>query len=85
VDKKRAIEVRGALLREVEKIVASPIFHTSESLSHLLRYLAQHSIDQPETPPKEYQIATEGHQAPFPIQVSPEGGFLARNQPQCRR
>jgi len=47
------------LRRAVEEIVASPILKTSASLCKLLRYLAQQPINEPETPHKEYQIATE--------------------------
>jgi hypothetical protein len=48
-----------ALRRAVEEIIASPVLRTSASLCKLLRYLAQQSINEPETPHKEYQIATE--------------------------
>ena len=48
-----------ALRRAVEEIIASPVLRPSTSLCKLLRYLAEQSIDQPETPHKEYQIATE--------------------------
>lgn len=48
-----------ALWRAVEDIIASPVLRTSSSLCKLLRYLAQQSINEPETPHKEYQIATE--------------------------
>ncbi len=56
-----------ALLRAVDRIITSPVLRTSTSLCKLLRYLAQQSIDQPETPHKEYQIATEvfGRQPDF--------------------
>jgi len=50
---------REALGRAVEDIIASPVLKTSASLCKLLRYLAQQSITEPETPHKEYQIATE--------------------------
>jgi hypothetical protein len=54
-------------LAQVEKILASHALHGSESLSKLLRYLANHSLDHPGTSPKEYQIATEvfGRQKDF--------------------
>lgn len=48
-----------ALRRTVEDIIASPALKTSTSLCKLLRYLVQQSIDAPDTPHKEYQIATE--------------------------
>jgi hypothetical protein len=53
------LKEREALQRAVEEVIASPVLRTSTSLCKLLRYLAQQSIDQPETPHKEYQIATE--------------------------
>jgi hypothetical protein len=53
------LKEREAVMRAVERIAASPLLRTSEALCSLLRYLAQQTIDQPETPPKEYQIATE--------------------------
>jgi hypothetical protein len=48
-----------ALRRAVEDVIASPVLKPSASLCKLLRYLAEQSIDQPDTPHKEYQIATE--------------------------
>src|SRR6266403_877540 len=50
---------REEKLRQVDRIIASEILHGSESLCKLLRYLAEHCIDQPGTGLKEYQIATE--------------------------
>ena len=35
------------------------MLHGSESLCKLLRYLAEHALDHPGSPLKEYQIATE--------------------------
>ncbi|HZC65761.1 MAG TPA: hypothetical protein VE545_04255, partial [Candidatus Dormibacteraeota bacterium] len=45
--------------------------HGSESLCKLLRYLANHALDHPGAPLKEYQIATEvfGRQADFDPQL----------------
>lgn len=62
-----AVKEREALLQAVQRIIASPVLQTSASLCKLLRHLAQQSIDQPETPHKEYQIATEvfGRQPDF--------------------
>ena len=45
--------------QEIEKLVNSATLHGSESLCKLLRYLAQHALEHPGTPLKEYQIATE--------------------------
>lgn len=50
---------REEKLRQVDRVVASDLLHGSESLCKLLRYLAEHCIDHPGIPIKEYQIATE--------------------------
>jgi hypothetical protein len=50
---------RDAALNQVERIVHSPVLHSSESLCKLLRYLVQKSLEQPGIALKEYQIATE--------------------------
>jgi hypothetical protein len=44
---------------EINKLVTSETLHGSESLCRLLRYLAQHALEHPGIPLKEYQIATE--------------------------
>lgn len=56
---------------QVDKIVQSPTLHGSESLCKLLRYLAEHALDQPGIAVKEYQIATEvfGRPADFDPQL----------------
>lgn len=56
---------------QVDRIVSSTTLHGSESLCKLLRYLAEHSVDQPGVALKEYQIATEvfGRPADFDPQV----------------
>jgi hypothetical protein len=54
-----AISDREELHVQVNKLTSSSILHGSESLCKLLRFLAEHSLDQPGTPIKEYQIATE--------------------------
>jgi len=58
-------------LAQIDKLVASPALHGSESLCKLLRYLAKHALEQPGTPLKEYQIATElfGRQPDFDPQL----------------
>ena len=58
---------REQFSKQIERLVASRTLHGSESLCRLLRYLAQHAIDEPGTPLKEYQIATEvfGSEADF--------------------
>ncbi len=43
----------------VERVTQDPILHGSEALCSLLRYLVEHSLDAPQQPIKEYQIATE--------------------------
>jgi len=50
---------REALTKSVERIVASPVLRSSESLCNLLRYLARQATEHLEVPPKEYQIAIE--------------------------
>jgi hypothetical protein len=44
---------------QIDKLVNSQVLHGSESLCKLLRYLADHALDHPGSPLKEYQIATE--------------------------
>src|SRR6267154_5829775 len=50
---------RERCLEQIEKLVGSHVLHGSESLCKLLRYLAEHALDHPGSPLKEYQIATE--------------------------
>src|SRR6266581_3923118 len=50
---------RDQFLKQIEKLVHSNVLHGSESLCKLLRYLANHSLNEPGMPLKEYQIATE--------------------------
>jgi hypothetical protein len=44
---------------QVERVASSPLFHSSEALPKLLRYLAKYSLMEPIGHLKEYQIATE--------------------------
>jgi hypothetical protein len=44
---------------QIDRLVASQVLHSSESLCKLLQYLAKHALDHPNTPLKEYQLATE--------------------------
>ena len=62
---------RTLYLSHIAKIENSHTLHNSESLRKLLRYLAEHALDHPGTPLKEYQIATEvfGRPAAFDPQV----------------
>jgi hypothetical protein len=50
---------RDQVLRQIDRLIASPVLHGSESLCKLLRYLAKHALDHPGEPLKEYKIATE--------------------------
>jgi hypothetical protein len=50
---------REACFQQIEKLTNSHILRSSESLCRLLRYLAEHTLDHPDVPLKEYQIATE--------------------------
>jgi hypothetical protein len=55
------------LFQEIERLTKSHILRGSESLRKLLEYLARQSVEHPDAPLKEYQIATEvyGRQADF--------------------
>ena len=44
---------------QINRLVASQVLHSSESLCKLLQYLAKHALDHHNTPLKEYQLATE--------------------------
>ncbi len=50
---------RDRYLAQIDRLVNSHVLHGSESLCKLLRYLAEHSLEHPGSPVKEYQIATE--------------------------
>jgi hypothetical protein len=52
-------ELREALLAQVGRIVSSEVLRSSESLCHLLGYLASHWVQGRSGSVKEYQIATE--------------------------
>ncbi len=62
---------RGLYLAQIEKIANSHALHSAESLRKLLRYLADHALEHPGAPLKEYQIATEvfGRPADFDPQL----------------
>ena len=55
------------LFQQIERLTKSHSLRGSESLRKLLEYLAKQSVEHPEAPLKEYQIATEvyGRQANF--------------------
>ena len=48
----------GKRLEQVERIVTSPVLQNSEALCTLLKFLARRSLEAPEAPLKEHQIAT---------------------------
>src|ERR1700687_2286235 len=50
---------REQYLAQIDRLLNSHVLHGSESLCKLLRYLAEHALDHPGSPLKEYQIATE--------------------------
>ena len=50
---------RQQYLAAIERLVNSQALHSSEALCKLLKYLADQSLQNPGTPIKEYQIATE--------------------------
>ena len=54
-----SVAEREQYLAAVERLARSHVLHGSESLCKLLRYLAEHSLQNPGVPVKEYQIATE--------------------------
>ncbi|MGA8300739.1 MAG: helix-turn-helix domain-containing protein [Terriglobales bacterium] len=53
--------------QQIDRIIKSHSLRGSESLCKLLQYLAKQSVDHPDAPLKEYQIATEvyGRHADF--------------------
>jgi hypothetical protein len=53
------LDVREESLRQIERIAASVVLRGSESLCRLLRYLGRQTLDNPGTPIREYQIATQ--------------------------
>jgi hypothetical protein len=65
------ITERGRYLHQIDAVLSSHILQGSESLCRLLRYLAEHAVDHPGVPLKEYQIATEvfGRSSDFDPQV----------------
>jgi hypothetical protein len=50
---------RDEKLRQIDRLVHSPVLQGSESLCKLLRYLADHALEHPGEPVKEQQIALE--------------------------
>src|SRR6516165_5098446 len=54
-----SLEQRQRYLDAVDRLTKSRVLHGSESLCKLLRYLADHSLQNPGVPIKEYHIATE--------------------------
>jgi hypothetical protein len=66
-----SLSEREHYLAQIDRLVGSHVLHGSESLCKLLRYLAEHALDRPGSPLKEYQIATEvfGRPADFDPQL----------------
>src|SRR5256885_6994928 len=66
-----SIAEREQLLGQIDRLISSHVLHGSESLCKLLRYFADHALNHPGVPLKEYQIATEvfGRPAGFDPQV----------------
>ena len=58
---------REQCFQQIERLTNSHSLHGSESLCRLLHYLAEHSLSDPPSTVKEYQIATElfGRSAQF--------------------
>ena len=58
-------------VRQIDALLASKELHGADSLCKLLRYLAQHALDFPGEPLKEYKIATEvfGRSSDFDSQL----------------
>ena len=52
------------LYQQIDNIIKSHSLRGSESLGRLLQYLAKQSLDHPDAPLKEYQIATEVYGRP---------------------
>src|SRR5258708_413798 len=50
---------RGQYVRQIDRLMGSKELHGADSLCKLLRYLANHALDFPGEPLKEYKIATE--------------------------
>jgi hypothetical protein len=53
-------EVNRLEIEQLQKILDSHLLRSAESLSRLLRFLAEHSLANPDEPLKEHQIATLG-------------------------
>jgi hypothetical protein len=64
--------------QQIDRITKSHSLRTSESLCRLLQYLAKQSLEHPDAPLKEYQIATDvyGRSAEF----DPQSDSLVRVQ-----
>src|SRR5258708_40362735 len=53
------VNERDQFVRQIDALVASKELHGADSLCKLLRYLANHALELPGEPVKEYKIATE--------------------------
>src|SRR5215469_9533296 len=70
--------VRDQCFQEIEKLTNSHSLRGSESLCRLLHYLAEHSLANPPSTVKEYQIATEVFGRPS--QFDPQSDSTVRVQ-----
>jgi hypothetical protein len=59
VSQEPAMSEHDQFARQIEVLISSSTLHGSESLCKLLRYLAEHAMQDPAGRVKEYQIATE--------------------------
>lgn len=58
-DRQLSMASKDRYREQIDRLVSSPTLHSSESLCRLLQYLANHALQHPTAPLKEYQIATE--------------------------
>lgn len=64
---------RDRIEHQLDKLLGSGVLHGSDTLCRLLRFLVNRSLDQPEMPVKEYEIATSllGRSEDFDPRVDP--------------
>src|SRR5436305_9569949 len=73
-----SIAEREQLLGQIDRLISSHVLLGSESLCKLLRYFADHALNHPGVPLKEYQIATEVFGRP--ADVDPQSDSTIRVQ-----
>ena len=59
VDLGAGMSEKDVYRNQIKRLVSSQVLHSSESLCKLMQYLAKHALEHPNTPLKEYQLATE--------------------------